>query len=276
MTGTIRMKKKMILTLISICSLLLFTGCSMAEVLDLGIYTLDEITTDLKQPEKLIEGAVQPELNLDIFESGDYAFALINNNVSTLSFDNWTTEKVNYSDLDSSNRVGEMTAFLSKKNIGKSNNRNRQNWKPTGWHNQQKTIGGKNVSAQNRGHLLAYTLSFNFDEDGIFKSGQDGSEDNPRNLFTQTEYANQEIMTIFEEKVRQSLKENKRVIYRVKPDFRDQELMARGVHLEAISDDGLLNFNVYIWNVQPSFVYEYSTSRFAVNKEMMVTKNSVN
>ncbi len=36
--------------------------------------------------------------------------------------------------------------------------------------------------------------------------------------------------------------------------------MARGVQLQAVSDDGSLNFDVYIFNVQPGVSFDYATA----------------
>ena len=61
-----------------------------------------------------------------------------------------------------------------------------------------------------------------------------GDQNNPKNLFTQSAYSNQNIQTIFEAKVRRALRQNKRVIYQATAVFRGNELMARGVNLQAV------------------------------------------
>lgn len=178
----------------------------------------------------------------------------VNNNKSTLDFSNWTTEHIDYSPLDNLNRAGKATAYLSKINYGKSEGRESQTWRPTGWlNNQQKN--------KDRGHLIAYTLSFNFDEDGNLREGELGSIDNPKNLFTQTSHCNREIMTQYEQMVRDTIRQNKRVIYQVTPVFRGDELMARGVHIQAISEDGSLDFNTYLFNTDNNYNFDYSTGR---------------
>lgn len=178
----------------------------------------------------------------------------VNGNKSSLDFSNWTTEHIEYSPLDNLNRAGKATAYLSKINYGKSEGRESQTWRPTGWlNNQQKN--------KDRGHLIAYTLSFNFDEDGNLREGELGSIDNPKNLFTQTSHCNREIMTQYEQMVRDTIRQNKRVIYQVTPVFRGDELMARGVHIQAISEDGSLNFNQYLFNVDEHYNFDYATGR---------------
>jgi len=56
-----------------------------------------------------------------------------------------------------------------------------------------------------------------------------GDQNNPKNLFTQTSFSNQQVQTIFESKVRESLRRGNKVIFFAKPIFRGNELMARGI-----------------------------------------------
>ena len=50
--------------------------------------------------------------------------------------------------------------------------------------------------------------------------------------------------------------------------------MARGIHLQAISTDRSLNFNVYIFNVQPGYSFNYQTGKATVDKNMYVLFNN--
>lgn len=48
------------------------------------------------------------------------------------------------------------------------------------------------------------------------------------------------------------------VRYRVTPDFRGSELVARGIQMEAQSiEDSRISFNVYIHNIQEGYVIDY-------------------
>ena len=102
-------------------------------------------------------------------------------------------------------------------------------------------------------------MTFNLDNDGNKKTGELGSIDNPKNLFSQSAYSNQVTFQTYEEMVRTSIKKGSKVTYRVEPIFKDNELMARGLWAQAVSDTGDLNFNVYIYNVQPGVEFNYST-----------------
>lgn len=209
------------------------------------------------------------------FKNGSDAYMAVNGDKSTLKATDWKNEEIDYSALDDLNRTSVDTAYLSKRNLGKSEGRTRQIWNPAGWHNQPVNIDGHRITPQNRGHLIAYTLTFNFDQDGNYEPGQPGSLDNPLNLATQSEYSNQKTMQIFEEKVRNALTENKKVIYRVQTVFRGNELMPRGYWVQAISTDGILNFNDYVWNIEPGVSFDYSTGRSTLNSETQI-KNVAN
>ena len=208
--------------------------------------------------------------NLD-FQSGGNAILNVNNGQSMLNIANWKENKVIYGDLDSLNRTTFVTAYLDRKNLGRSEGRERQVWQPTGWH--QKQIDGDPIV--NRGHLLAYTSSFNFDIDGNFKIGENGSQDNPKNLATQTAFSNQKVQMHYEKLVRdaQKLKGNK-VIYQIVTVFRGKELMPRGYWLQAVDSAGTLNLNVYEYNVQPNVVFNYEDGTSKIDRAKKVRKDT--
>lgn len=202
------------------------------------------------------------------FKSGDRAYIDVNHNKSTLIKNAWKVNKVIYSNLDSLNRTSHSnTAFLEKRNVANDSLRVRQFVQPTGWHYNHRN----GTQIYNRGHLIAYSISAGIDQDGNYNpNNQSGDQNNPKNLFTQSAYSNQKIQTIFESKVRRALRENKRVIYQATPIFRGNELMARGINLQAVSTDGSLDFNVYLFNVQPGFVYNYNDGRAKIDRQMIV------
>lgn len=106
-----------------------------------------------------------------------------------------------------------------------------------------------------RSHLIAYSLS----DEAV----------NPRDLMTGTRHLNQQTMQPFEQAVRNCIEavdeatgEENHVLMRVTPDFRGDELVARGVLIEALSleDDGQsVCLNVYCYNVQPGVQIDYAT-----------------
>jgi len=118
--------------------------------------------------------------------------------------------------------------------------------KPSGWHTiKYEGISGKYL--YNRCHLIGYQLT--------------GENDNENNLITCTRYMNVEGMLPFENMIADYIKEtNNHVLYRVTPIFKENNLLASGALLEAISvednGDGI-KFNVYCYNVQPNIYINY-------------------
>ena len=207
--------------------------------------------------------------NLD-FKSGDKAYVYVNNNKSTLIKNAWKVNKVIYSNLDNLNRTSHSnTAFLEPRNVANDSLRVRQFINPTAWHSNREN----GTQIYNRGHLIAYSVSAGIDQNGNYNpNNQSGDQNNPKNLFTQTAFSNQKIQTIFEGKVRNALKQGNKVIFQATPIFRGNELMARGIDLQAISLNNNLDFNVYIYNVQPDYVFDYNNGRAKIDRNMVVNQ----
>lgn len=224
------------------------------------------------------EAAINPkqtgtytELASENYQAGSEAYDILNRDQpETIQASDYRQNKIDYSNLDQLNRAGTATAYLTKNNLGKSSGRAAQVFKPTGWNNQAKWVNGERVFPVNRGHLIAYTCTFNLNSDGKYQKGAKGSIDNPKNLITQSAFSNQKVMQITEEMVRNALEQNKKVIYQVTPIYQDLDLMAKGVWVEATSTDGTMHFNRYLYNVQPGIAFNYGTGRSVVNTSMTV------
>lgn len=121
--------------------------------------------------------------------------------------------------------------------------------KPSGWHTVRydDLVDGKYL--YNRCHLIGYQLS--------------GENANEMNLITGTRYMNVEGMLPFENQVADYVQRTgNHVMYRVTPDFRGVEMLARGVQMEAwsVEDNGEgVCFHVYCYNVQPGVEITYLT-----------------
>lgn len=243
----------------------------------------ETISNVLQQKEEAPRNQTPPRNTLDYdkqqydqlasldFQSGGNAVYDVNNGQSTLDISQWKENKVIYGDLDALNRTTSVTAFIDQRNLGRSEGRERQVWQPTGWH--QKRIDGKEIV--NRGHLLAYTSSFNVDVDGNFKEGERGSQDNPKNLATQTAFSNQTVQTRYEALIRNAQKINgNKVLFQIVTVFRGSELMPRGYWLQAIDSAGTLNFNAYEYNVQPNIVFNYEDGTSQIDRTMRVSWES--
>ena len=202
------------------------------------------------------------------YRPGNSAVVKLNHNRSTLNPHSWRADHVRYAQLDRFQRNHDGNgADLDNRNVAHDTLRQRQFIYPSGWH--QKMIDHQLIV--NRGHLIAYSLSKGIARNGNYRPDQlSGDQNNPDNLFTQTAFSNQKLQTIYESKVRQALYQHKRVIFKAQPIFRGHELMARGVHLQAVSTDRALNFNVYLFNVQPGVKFDYMTGEAAADPAMRI------
>lgn len=160
-----------------------------------------------------------------------------------------------YSRLDSLGRCGKATACIGKDLMPTEERGSIGQIKPAGWHTvKYDFIDGKYL--YNRCHLIGYQLT--------------GENANERNLITGTRYLNVEGMLPFENMVADYIKETyNHVLYRATPVYDGDNLLASGVLLEAKSveddGDGIL-FNVYIYNVQPGVIIDYSNGESEVDK----------
>ena len=123
------------------------------------------------------------------------------------------------------------------------------NIKPSGWNNAKYEGVVEGNYLYNRCHLIGWQLA--------------GENDNGKNLITGTRYMNVQGMLPFENMVDDYIEENtnNHVLYRVTPIFKDDDLVAHGVQMEAYSveDNGEgVCFNVYVYNVQPGVIIDYS------------------
>ena len=153
-----------------------------------------------------------------------------------------------YSELDALGRCGVCIASVGQDIMPTEKRGSIGQVKPTGWHTvKYDFVDGKYL--YNRCHLIGFQLT--------------GENANKRNLITGTRYLNVEGMLPFENMVADYVKETgNHVMYRVTPIFVGDELLARGVHIEAESvedgGDGIM-FNVFCYNVQPGVVLDYAT-----------------
>ena len=179
--------------------------------------------------------------------------------VITIDADDWEYERLDIGGHDDLDRTLPIIAYLSERNLGTAEERDRQTHRPTGWQQNRFEIDDAEVWVKNRGHLIAYTFTFNFNADGEFVYGYLGSEDDPANLFTQTAHSNQFVMTRYEAQIRDVLADGGEVVFKAAPIFRDDELMARGIWLQAASTCDDLMFSVFIFNEQPGIVIDHET-----------------
>ena len=152
-----------------------------------------------------------------------------------------------YSELDNLGRTGIAIACLGPETLPTQKRGPIGMIKPAGWHTVKYPDVIKDLYLYNRCHLIAFELS--------------GENANKKNLTTGTRYLNISGMLPFENKTRKYIDDTKHhVIYRVTPVFINNELICRGILIEAKSvEDDNLEFCVYCYNVQPGIIIDYAT-----------------
>lgn len=179
----------------------------------------------------------------------DIDYVILNNNVPEFDDLSKSTNSFEvYSELDYLGRAGVAYANLSKKLMPTEERKSIGMIKPTGWH----TIKYDNIDGKylyNRCHLIGFQLA--------------GENANKNNLITCTRHMNADTMLEYENKVADYIKKtNNHVLYRVTPVYVDNNLLASGVQMEALSieDNGHgIKFNVFIYNIQPGIEINYKT-----------------
>ncbi len=179
------------------------------------------------------------------------AFVVVNNSQPIFSQEELNSiGKEEYSPLDSFGRCGVAFAVCGKEIMPQKGEERGSisHIKPSGWvQAKYNSVNGKYL--YNRCHLLGWQLS--------------AENDNTHNLITGTRYMNTQGMLPFENMIADYIKETgNHVAYRVTPRFQGNDLVAKGIELEAysIEDKGEgICFHVYVYNMQPGITINYTT-----------------
>ncbi|MBR0366215.1 MAG: DNA/RNA non-specific endonuclease [Clostridia bacterium] len=201
----------------------------------------------------------------DIPEYTGEPYAVINENIPFFTVPYVSAGDVifevfeDYSPLDRNGRCGRDFANLCTELMPTEARGDISGIIPTGWHSvKYDSISGKYL--YNRCHLIGRQLA--------------GEDANAQNLITGTRYLNVTGMLPFENMVADYVKEtDNHVLYRATPCFDGEELVARGVEIEAMSleDNGEdVCFNVVCFNVQPGIVIDYDTGDSGIYGEFVL------
>ncbi len=185
----------------------------------------------------------------DIPEYDGEPYVIIDENEPDFSQEDMTSESFEiYSELDTLGRCRTAYANIGQDLMPTEERGNIGHVKPTGWQTvKYDSVEGKYL--YNRCHLIGYQLT--------------AENANEKNLITGTRYMNVEGMLPFENLVADYVKETgSHVLYRVDPIFEGDDMLAKGVQMEAYSveDEGEgVCFNVFVYNVQPGIDIDYAT-----------------
>lgn len=189
----------------------------------------------------------------------------VNNNQPIFSKEALSTSEgawARYGDLDTLNRATAAEAMLNQSLMPTEKRGDISSVKPTGWHNKELPSGSY---LYNRTHLIGFALA--------------GENANWKNLITGTSQLNNPEMLRFEMDINHYLKQNAShyVRYAVTPIYRGDELVARGVHMQAQSiGDDTIQFNIYIFNIQNGVTINYQDGTSRLSDETNPTTSTTN
>lgn len=170
----------------------------------------------------------------------------VNNGIPFFTEDDMTKESFqDYAPFDDLGRCGRAMACLGPETMPDKPRGSIGMIRPSGWRiSRYKDIDGTYL--YNRCHLIGYQLS--------------GQNANELNLITGTRYMNMTGMEPFESRTAGYIETTgHHVLYRVTPLYVGDDLVARGVLMEAKSvEDQDLQFCVFCYNVQPGIIIDYS------------------
>lgn len=258
------MKKKSIIKKIALCTFMLLMLLSAIGCVNIengqAVNNLNESTNNF------LSSSNASATISDIPAYSGKAYVEINENKPNFSTSDLTTTSFEkYSPLDELGRCGIAFANVGTDIMPTSERESISSVKPTGWQTvKYDSISGKYL--YNRCHLIGFQLT--------------AENANELNLITGTRYLNVDGMLPFENMVADYVKEtNNHVLYRVTPVFEGNDLVAKGVQIEALSveDNGEgIEFNVFIYNVQPGITIDYSTGNSALGENTIIDGDSLN
>ena len=192
------------------------------------------------------------QMSYDLASIPEYSnanYVVLNNNEPNFTESDYTTDSFErYSELDSLGRAKVAYANIGVDLMPTEERGSIGQVKPSGWHLvKYDIVNGKYL--YNRCHLIGFQLT--------------GENANEKNLITCTRQMNTVGMLEFENKVANYIKStNNHVLYRVTPIYKDDNLLASGVVMEAYSveDSGEgIKFNIFVYNVQDGIDIDYKT-----------------
>lgn len=258
---------KKLLVILLLCMSLCITGCKNGK-LDIDTSSINEFidslsTTDSGSSSTSNTATVEPSSYTDglrficygyeitIPDYVDCPYCEVNNNKPF-----FTKEEVidqyyeSYSGLDDLGRCQTAMACLSKETMPEEGEKREDigSIKPAGWHTAKYPGVVNGNYLYNRCHLIGWQLS--------------AENANPLNLTTGTRYLNVDGMLPFENKVDNYIEKHptNHVMYRITPVYVGNELVCRGLMMEAqsVEDNGCV-FCIYCYNVQPGIDIDYLT-----------------
>lgn len=245
-------RNSLVVPAILLCAFII--GCTDSRGTDSlsGSYENNVIYDEASEPSSQTDGAAREAGSLsNIAEYDGQPYVSLNGGIPYFTEEEKTdTEPFEYySSLDSLGRCGAAFANICRELMPTEERGAIGQVRPSGWHTVKYNGVVDGNYLYNRCHLIGYQLA--------------GENANELNLITGTRYLNTTGMLEFENAVSAYVEETgNHVLYRVTPVFEGEDLVARGVEMEAWSvedEGGGICFNVFCYNVQPGIEIDYAT-----------------
>ena len=274
MKKLLNFKNSIIMIIGSLLCLSGLIGCSSTSVsngVGQALNIIEQVTDSSNKNNIVLNNPTENsnESNIDINNIPAYSgndYIVLNNNIPNFSDSDLTTTSFEeYSPLDSLGRCGVAYANIGTDLMPTEERESISSVKPSGWQSiKYDIVEGKYL--YNRSHLIGFQLT--------------AENANKSNLITGTRYFNANLMLPYENMVADYIKEtNNHVLYRVTPVFEGNNLVATGVQMEAksVEDNGEgIEFNVFVYNVQPGITIDYATGASALASEETHSEESSN
>ena len=250
------MKKRIFCLTVILLLSIIFNACGLAPLPGTGTTTAGQpasaATSDAVTASVTVTAAEEPAVTTDglyasLPEYSSSPWVAVGDGASGFGDEVTTVSFEEYYPLDSLGRCTVAFACLGPDLMPTAKRGDISSVRPSGWQTAIYDFvdGG---SLYNRCHLIGWQLS--------------GEDANERNLITGTRYMNTAGMLPFENMAADYIKETGgHVMYRVTPYFHGEELVCRGVFMEAFSveDEGEeVDYHVFCYNVQPGVEIDYS------------------
>lgn len=277
------MKKRQIFKNLSLMLIIacLLTGCTTTENSANATKQTSSIEDTIEEGREVVNDVINDAISDDNNDEHPYLdsscrelgvkefttepYVNVNNGVPFFTDEEKTTEVFEiYAELDELGRCGVAYANICQEIMPTEDRGAIGQVKPSGWQTvKYDIVDGKYL--YNRCHLIGFQLA--------------GENANNKNLITGTRYLNIDGMLGHENMIAEYVKEtNNHVLYRVTPLYRDDNLVASGVLMEAYSveDNGEgIQFCIYAYNVQPGVKIDYATGKSALIGDDIVVEESV-
>ena len=211
--------------------------------------------------QKAMENSLQTKLSAMNYQSGTSPVVAINHSQAGLKPKNWQRPGIFYGGVDQQGRAVHLTtAFFNQAHYqANATPYHYDEHDVPGWHDNNQQVVQPLIPAM-------FAHGFNAHGQVSEQTKAPAARDNQ---YLATTFASQKLISHYTQQIQQALQNGQQVSYQIMPIYHGKDLMSKGVWMQAAGNHGL-NFNVYIYNVQPGWQYNYQTGTGHADPNMKV------